>query len=607
MKKTKIIHSKLTIFLFVLVPQFAQAQGIEITAGGSFTVTGTAKVEINNGNFINSGTYTKGTETVTLSGNSAITLSGSGSTDMYDLMIDNFGGATTKLPQLNLHNLTIHTGSKLTIDTTRAVNVSNVVRNKATVNDLILLSNQNAANGSLIFHNVQDSAVNATVQMYCKASKPSSYKWQFIGIPLRSALVDDFFSGSYVRQQNEAGTGSGYTSDKLWIQLVNGCQMTSFTGYEVTQVSPKTLTFKGQLENSDYSSGKLSITTGAQYPGQHLIGNPYTAAIDIRKIEFGSSRAAVIDNTIYLYNTGSLSDWTSGGEGQTGESPGQYIGVPANLAGENNIPSQIPSMQAFLIVAISNNDSANIKIPYSSAGTIVKNTNRQRVKATSSTSTRINIIGSRFEDKMWIFTNKNCTRGFENGWDALKFQGSAYAPQLYSMEASGDYQVNTVDNINNTDIGFIPGEDSEYTLTFTHENLENQYSNLYLQDLVENRIIDITATGTQYTFTTQPSATPIKRFKIVTSAGQTTGELKISNSQRIKIFNSGRTVFVDNKTSDNGTITIYNSGGKVSLSSIISANKITSIQTDVLSGYYIATVVTNSENATVKMLINSIK
>jgi hypothetical protein len=607
MKTTRNIYFKLTIFLLVLIPVFVQAQGIEITAGGSITITGSAKIEINNGNFINNGIYTKGAESVTLSGNSAKTLSGSGSTDMYDLMIDNTGGATTKLPQLNLHNLTIHAGSKLTIDTTRAVNVSNVVRNKATVNDLILLSNQNAANGSLIFHNVQDSAVNATVQMYCKASKPSSYKWQFIGIPLRSALVDDFSSGSYVRQQNEAGTGSGYTSDKLWIQLVNGCQMTSFTAYEVTQVSPKTITFMGELENRNYSSGKLSITTGAQYPGQHLIGNPYTAAIDIKKIEFGSPRVEVIDNTIYLYNTGSLSDWTTGGSGQAGESPGQYIGIPANLAGENNIPSQIPSMQAFLIVAVSNNDSANIKIPYSSVGTMVKNADKQRVRATSSTSTRINIKGSRFEDKMWIFTNENCTRGYENGWDAQKIQGSSYAPQLYSMEASGDYQVNTVDNINNTDIGFIPGEDSEYTLTFTNENLENQYTNLYLQDLVENRIIDITASGTQYTFTTQPSATPIKRFKIVTSAGQTTGELKITNPQRIKIFNSGKIVFIDNQTSDKGTITICSSSGKVCLSSRISANKITSIETNALSGYYIATVVTNSETATVKMLISDTK
>jgi hypothetical protein len=519
-------------------PLFVQAQGIEIKTGGSIAVTGSATIEINNGSLTNNGTYSKGTETVTISGNTAKTLSGSGSTDMYDLKISNTGGITSQLDLLNLHNLTIYSGSKLTIDTTRAVNVSNVVRNKATVNDLIIKSYANAVNGSLIFHNAQDSALLATVEMYCKASKPgSSYKWQFMGIPLRTMSVNPTFDGSYVRQFNEAGWNSGYTSDKHWIQLVNGSTMTPFMGYEVTQVTPNTFSFKGELVNSNYVSGKLPMTTGAQYAGQHLIGNPYTAAIDIKKIEFGSSRSAVIENTIYLYNTGSLSDWTIGGTGGQGESAGQYVGIPKNLAGQNGVPGQIPSMQAFLISVSSNNDSATVTIPYSSVGTMVKNTTKQRIEAAANTSTRIEVKGSRFTDKMWIFTNETCSKEFDNGWDALKFSGSSLSPQIYSMETSGDYQVDAVNDINNTNIGFIAGEDSEYTLTFINENTESRYSHLYLKDLVTNVITDITASGTQYAFSSNQSGVSASpRFQIVTSPGMTTNNIDLSNA--LNVYNS---------------------------------------------------------------------
>jgi hypothetical protein len=106
--------------------------------------------------------------------------------------------------------------------------------------------------------------------------------------------------------------------------------------------------------------------------------------------------------------------------------------------------------------------------------------------------TIIDVKGSRFADRMWIFTDPSCTHGFDNGWDGEKFMGSSISPQIYAMEPDGIYQVDAVDDINNTYLGFRAGEDSVYTFTFTHQNLELKYTNVYLVDSVAHQTVDIT-------------------------------------------------------------------------------------------------------------------
>lgn len=88
---------------------------------------------------------------------------------------------------------------------------------------------------------------------------------------------------------------------------------------------------------------------------------------------------------------------------------------------------------------------------------------------------------------------------------------------LFAMEETGNYQVSTSDNLNNTYLGFQAGVDNvEDTLTFTHANIALKYDGLYLVDLVENKVVDISTSGTQYAFKAESTPSPVKRFKIVT-------------------------------------------------------------------------------------------
>jgi hypothetical protein len=517
-------------------------------------------------------------------------------TTIYRLNIQNITGVQLAGNLVITENAIIQSGSNLTIPVQQSLNVNGTIDNQAGVGGLLVKSST-LGNATLIFHNTTGSPVQATVEMYSKASKATNYKWQFIGIPLRSMTASPSFDRSYVRQLYENDVPAH------WNQLGTYSSLTSFTGYEITQVTPRTVSFQGELENKDFNSGKLDYTSGATYPGQHLIGNPYTAAIDIKKLGFGSTDPAIIENTVYLYNTGSYEDWTTGGSGTaSGTSAGQYIAVPIYNAGNGGLPAQIPSMQAFLLRVKSDNNLATISIPYSATGTILKNNEMQRMRAVADkVSMKIEVTGTRLSDRMWIFIDPGFTNSFDNGWDGYKFLGSSLAPQLYAMESDGNYQVNSIADINQTNLGFKAGEDSEYTLTFTNENLETDYDKVYLIDLLKNTATDITQSGTTYTFTSG-SAAPENRFEIATSLDNAkNSEVK---KDGLTIFSNQKLIIVNNQTSEAGTLKVYDATiGQLALDQKFVPNKISTFPTKLSAGLYILRASTGTEQVTITTLM----
>ena len=588
------------LYIFILIVGSLSAQGIIVGSSAYIKTAGSARIVVENGNVVNNGNWTSnGTDKLTMSGTVSALFSGNGTTSMHDILLSNTGGITQKLTQINAHNLDITSTSGLIIDTCKAMVVSNVITNQAGEAGIYINSSSDRAHGSLIFHNAVGAPVSASVEMYSKAFRGSSYKWQFFGIPLRSTAISPTCDGSYIRKYNEAGWYAGYNSTNLWIQQTNSATLTSFTGYEITQLNPKTIVFSGTLENSDFSSGKLAVSSPvvSQYPGQHLIGNPYTGAIDITKIQFGSSNSAIIENSVYLYNTGSYAEWQNTGSGTTnGYSPGQYVSIPQNLAGNAGIPSQIPSMQAFLVYAVSDNAAANIVIPYSSVGTAVRNTDRQHTKALKTdteapkTYTVIDVVGSRYSDRMWIFTEPDCTKSYDNGWDGNKFLGNASVPQIWSMEKSGDYQINSTNNIDSTTIGFVPGDDTDYQLVFTHQNTELSYPSLYLVDLLTSDIVDVSQSGATYNFSATESTPDYTRFKLLKSLGVTTSNTDLDRSQALNVFTYRKNLCLQNKSDEPLFVKVLSMSGNIVLDTKLNFYGIKNLRTSLPSGNYVVIV-----------------
>ncbi len=569
-----------------------QTNGFKLTIKGNINFTNGAQIDATLTNSI-----------IEFAGNSAQSIESgcfaSGSID--NLTIDNSVGVTNNTDLIINNSLTINTGKLLNIPPTRSMNVVGNITNNAGVSGLIIQASSSAANGSLVFHNSASSPVPATVEMYSKAfcltpATNSNYQWQYFGIPVRSIVAEPTFNNSWVRKWDETLDAPNYH----WVSLNNSSTLTSFTGYEITQDTAKILTIQGNLENKD-TTIVMTYTSTASYPGQHIYGNPYMAAIDITKLTFGSEAEA----TVYLYTTGSYADWTNnGGETSSGTNPGQFLSIPKNNAGQPGLPLEIPSMQGFLVKALSNSPNATLGISYSSV--VIKNADQQRAPATNGISTAvkvstiIDVKGKHTSDRMWIFTEPNSTRGFDNGWDGQKMMGSALTPQLFAIEADGNYQVNTVPDMNETEIAFQAGQDMEDTLIFTHQNVESRYARVYLVDLKENKTIDITTSGTQYAFMTESTPTPVIRFKIVTSPYEKNAT---DAETQLKIFSANGTIFVQNFSNKTGFLKLFDMSGRFVKEIQFDGNNITSFSGNLVPGAYIACAVTSIESVNKRIIV----
>jgi len=278
--------------------------------------------------------------------------------------------------------------------------------------------------------------------------------------------------------------------------------------------------------------------------------------------------------------------------------------------------------------------------------------------------TRIDVKGSRYSDQVWIFQNPICTRGFDNGWDALdpdRDNENSLAPEILAVEASDNYHIDVVPDFNETYIGFKAGEDSIYTLTFTCQNICKVNQHLYLVDSVAFKTIDVCASGIVYTFTAHNNSHLCKRFKLITNLSYTTIPLvsvippvapivptdtidtsiapaaptdtvaapevtdtipvdtvsapqsaptapsfiaSDSHDMKVRVYSVNRTVYVNNTDKASGALSFYNAQtGKVVKNFRYAAQTTTSIQFDGPAGIYIMSGATRKGQISGKLLI----
>jgi hypothetical protein len=496
-------------------------------------------------------------------------------------------------------NLTLNCNNVITVTPPVTVPVTNA-------EDLVYIkASTTLPNGSIIYRNTQSLPAYGTVEMYSPASWDLSrpinqkYNWQFFGIPVTAVDALPTFYGAYVRELIE----SDNDTSTHWRMLTNTSVLVPFKGYELCQKNANTLyTFKGQLVNSNFESGQFVKTTTGNplYPGQHLFANPYTAALDINLIDFGNG----VEKTAYLYATGTFVQWRTNKLKTDGAIPGQYFAVPRGQAGEFGIPRQVPSMGTLMVRVPKANATTELSYVNFAYNTVAMgNLERQRVKAATiadnQTTTVIDVEGENAADRMWLMSNEGFTRGFDNGFDGIKLKGSALNPQLYAVEKDGEYQVNSVDDLNNTTLAFQVGQDTEYKIKFTHnDNTALKYNKILLHDLIENRIVDITSSGTEYTFNATSASSAVLRFKIITQTNN--NETMKLNVSKAYYFNNQ--LYVQNFSNISGKVYVYDISGRTVAIKSISANENIQIATP-KSNVYIVKIAIGESTETVKLFL----
>lgn len=523
-----------------------------------------------------------------------------------------------------------------------AVNSALTVNGTATTDAeerLIIKSKVDEANGSMVFDNPgTNGSVKATVEYDSKSQKTTGTwprEWQYIGSPVQEAIPTDVFgedvSGSrwgpvgsvLIRKHNEAKLNDPNEIGDKWDDVDVSVAMTPFAGYEVVQPTLNTDTtiyrFKGILNVGDFNTGNLGFTSGAYYRGNYILANSYVAPIDISKLDtVGEDNNFIsLEKTIYLYNTGSRDQWLASEYGTingTTGNPGTYFAVPVKTATTLGV-DQIPSLNGFMVRSLKDlgtTDTRQFNFKYASlksgSGTGITANKPMYVKAASASEKQkntypllmIDVKGTSGVDRVHLITAPNTTKGFDNGWDGVKYRTQTDA-QIYTLAGGTDrYQVSTDSDLDGTILGFYNGtNETEFTLTFRLKDMENVYNLLQLEDLATGAKTSITDGGT-FRFNVT-SASPEARFRINGTIAQIP---PVGTESPITItYDKSNKLTVNNGSTEAGTLRVFNVTGTMVYETAMPVG-LSNIKLNLKKGVYILEGSTESYQTTAKVIMH---
>jgi hypothetical protein len=293
--------------------------------------------------------------------------------------------------------------------------------------------------------------------------------------------------------------------------------------------------------------------------GSNLFVNSFLAPIDLATFD-GTEFEGEVDETFYLFNSGSWKDWQSQGGATNqmtgdGTSPGQYYAITpgsAAMIDASQDQTTIPPMQGVYVVA--EEKGGKIKLNYAKHVYAAEASNQpmrapQRV---SEDFKRVRLqVNSQNSgaDRMYVIQHEAGTAGYDNGYDARNMAVNGQVA-IYTHELDGQMEISVSDKIDSTYIGFRAGSDSEYTLRMTSVVGEE----MYLKDLVDNILIPV-VDGQDYTFSATPNSVNDTRFLLLGQKGGVATDI-----EEVHVYIHDNMVHVM-QAPQNSTISIYTVGG----------------------------------------------
>lgn len=358
----------------------------------------------------------------------------------------------------------------------------------------------------------------ATVELfsigyYNKAERETQKAaWQVVGAPIADAGVaaKSVYTKSWIYSWDEATNN--------WVNNRATLTFSPFVGYETTQYKDAAgmkLTYTGTLVSG---AGERTVDLTFSTDGYNALANSYAAPIDISR--FSTSDFINAEPTISVLNTGTQAQ--SENPGEDVNAPGKFLSIPvanaAEMASTFGYPLIIPSMQGFFVQATDND--AKINLDYNR---LVWNANysdlreNKPLRAPKNTkdeqeelgSLKVTITANGWTDHVYILESENYDDMYESGYDARKMMSGDM--DIYTINGEEQLSVNATNSIIGTRVGVRTGEETAYTLLFTHLNSETEIA---LLDSETNETIDINE-GTEYTFFAEPNSMIEDRFEIV--------------------------------------------------------------------------------------------
>ena len=389
--------------------------------------------------------------------------------------------------------------------------------------------------------------------------------WQYIGAPGSGVGMDLAHTTVLYLRSEEKGWVRQYTE---WAQL------TPFAGYALTQKEQETFTLYPQLLNENITISLTYTEDGME--GDNLWANSYAAPLDITKFT-PEDFSGEVDQTFYLYNSGSWNQWNnnqSSTDNASDFTPGRYYAINQAKIDQTKDQTVIPPMQGVYMKAKpgggsitlnyekhvwNNTQTAKMNTPLRVAGkegeAHTQSLDFQRVRL------QVNSENSG-ADRMYIIQDSMATAGYDNGYDAPKLMADGLV-NIYTNEPFGKMEISSTDHMDGMFIGFQAGEDTHYIMTFTSLVGDS----LYLYDLEEDKFVEM-LDGEQYHFSAIAQSTNDMRFQVLvapTLPDETPGQgggvtTDVENITTPQLWISDRKVFVSN-AKPNSIMAIYTASG----------------------------------------------
>ena len=360
----------------------------------------------------------------------------------------------------------------------------------------------------------------------------AEFDWQYIGIPVKEVKKSPVFKGAKVRLYDEKKNDADHYYKK-WIDVMPTDNMTAFKGYEIAPVldgSDGVRQIQGELnfcnqeitltrQAAEVTASKATDANAKRYGlGHNIVGNSFMAGVDIKQLKLESGETGVnMDNSVYLYSTGSWADWETN-NGQSVKVKGGYEAVPINLAGDGGTTATIAPMQGFMVKyanPVYSTTLGKLTIPYKG---VKEDGGELRAKgftmedANVDGNIRVRMHNGKVYDKFFLFQRANTTTDYDNGYDGDKLNMGE--PGIFGSTTDGhNVQVMTVPSIIGSAFSVEVKRGVSYTMDFMVEGLN--YENLKLVDVRKETVTPLTDNHATYFFEATVDGIEHNRFMFV--------------------------------------------------------------------------------------------
>lgn len=357
----------------------------------------------------------------------------------------------------------------------------------------------------------------------------AEFDWQYIGIPVKEVKKSPVFQGAKVRLYDEKKNDADHYYQK-WIEVMPTDNMTAFKGYEIAPVldgSDGVRQIQGELNlcnqeitltrQADIVKASKATTQDAKRYGlgYNIVGNSFMAGVDIKNITLASGEDGVkMDNTVYIYTTGSWDDWKNQ-NGQSVTVKGGYEAVPIDKAGEGGITRTLAPMQGFMVKynnPVYSDKTGTLTIPYTGL-----KSEAEPLRAKSFVmeddfnrgSVMVTMDNGKVVDKFWTYQEEDATPAYDSQLEGEKLNMGE--PSVFATTTDGkNVQISSLPSLIGSTFSVETAKDETYNMELNTWSLN--YQNLKLVDLKTKTVIPFDNGKARYFFTATVNGIEHNRF-----------------------------------------------------------------------------------------------